>query len=149
MQTLTDVWLPSLPCPTGCRSPCSIIAGTDGKAWTSQFMSLARLHLPLLPITPWVCTAALAPANHLFCQLGALWQCMCFIRNGIFSLPKPCLLCADLDDLPALDSLILQPPSIDWTFGGLLKEDSSKQSSAQAQPADSVPPVTAAAAGPD
>ncbi|KAK9907676.1 hypothetical protein WJX75_007993 [Coccomyxa subellipsoidea] len=55
----------------------------------------------------------------------------------------------DLDDLPALDSLILQPPSIDWTFGGLLKEDSSKQSSAQAQPTDSVPPVTAAAAGPD
>ncbi|EIE27394.1 hypothetical protein COCSUDRAFT_55407 [Coccomyxa subellipsoidea C-169] len=52
----------------------------------------------------------------------------------------------DLDDLPSLDSLILQPPSIDWTFGGLLKEDSSQQTSAQTQPADG---VTAAAAAAD
>ena len=61
---------------------------------------------------------------------------------------------ADLDDLPALDSLLLQPPIIDWTFGGVLNEVSSQHSSEQTQPAEVVvaaPAIgaTHAAAGPD
>ncbi|BDA47937.1 hypothetical protein COCOBI_11-1940 [Coccomyxa sp. Obi] len=60
----------------------------------------------------------------------------------------------DLDDLPALDSLLLQPPIIDWTFGGSLKEESSQHSTEQAQSAEvaaAVPAIgaTDAAAGPD
>ena len=62
--------------------------------------------------------------------------------------------CADLDELPVLDSLLLQPPLIDWTFGGSFKENSSQHSSEQAQPAEvpaAAPAIgaTDAAAGPD
>ncbi len=69
-------------------------------------------------------------------------------------LPQHVSACADLDDLPVLDSLLLQPPCIDWTFGGLLKEDSSQHSSEQAQAAEvaaAAPAIGAAdeAAGPD
>lgn len=35
---------------------------------------------------------------------------------------------ADLDDICGLDKFLLEPPSIDWTFGGMFKDNADVHS---------------------